>query len=284
MDAAVNMDITVTVPSDFTVASCAKDTEIITLEHETIFNFRAETFCFNLAIAKYLINMLPIGKFYLLGEINSKQVVEIMDTAHGFMNARFGHRDIFGVKFISIPDKLGSFARQQALFVCTSAFESIKSMNQLIHEYIHLGWNVKADSESQRIRFFDEAFTSYFEMRVMEHITKENYRLSELINAYKNQMPHYDTNIPIVDYGKHEYGDLSYTAGAICLYKLSEFVGTDVFDNATRAFLEKYRDKPVNMDIFCEEYIRLCNNANLKQFFMDWIYTTCGIKSFIKAP
>ena len=120
-------------------------------------------------------------------------------------------------------------------------------------------------------------------MRVMEHILGENYRLNDYINAYIKQLKRYDINIPIIDFGKHEYGDLSYTIGAICLYKLSELVGIDVFEKATTTFLEKYKDIPVNMEIFCNEYSRLCNNPKLKQFFEDWIYTTNGVKCFVEA-
>ena len=156
-------------------------------------------------------------------------------------------------------------------------------MNQIIHEFIHLGWNVPSDSETQRIRFFDEAFTCYFEMRVMEHITGGNYMLNDFINAYTKQIERYDTNVPLIDFGKHEYGDLSYTLGAICLHKLSELVGIDVFDKATKAFLAKYKDIPVNIEIFCNEYIRLCNNPKTKQFFEDWIYTTNGVKHFFST-
>ena len=114
----------------------------------------------------------------------------------------------------------------------------------------------------------------------MEYILGENYRLNDFINAYKNQLEYIDASIPIIDFGKHEYGDLSYTIGAICLYKLSEFVGIDVFDKATSAFLAKYKDTPVDMEIFCSEYIRLCDNTKVERFFEDWVYTTNGVRCF----
>ena len=278
-----DIDLTVIVPNEFVVASDATEIKKISTNGITTFGFKSEAFGFNLAVAKYIIKELSVGKFYLLGEIDSNQVESIMIAAHEFMNTHFGMRKITGINYIAIPDHLGGFAKPKALFVDETTFKSIKSMNHIIHEFIHLGWNVPANNETQRIRFFDEAFASYFEMRVMEHILNDNYRLNEFINAYKNQLTRYDNNISVIDFGKHEYGELSYTIGAIILYKLSEFVGITVFEEATKTFLEKYRNTPVDIETFCNEYIKLCNKPELKQFFEDWIYTTHGTKSFIES-
>jgi len=64
---------------------------------------------------------------------------------------------------------------------------------------------------------------------------------------------------------------------------LSEFVGLDVFEEATKIFLQKYRDTPVTMEIFCNEYIKLCNKPELEQFFNDWIYTVNGPKFLLAS-
>jgi len=285
INSSADINLTAVVPSEFAIASDADEIENYSADGMTNYVFKSKTFGFNMAVAKYIIKNLSVGKFYLLGEIDINQVENIMKTAHDFMNANFGSREISGLNYIAIPDYLGGFAKPNALFVGTNTFDSIQSMNHIIHEFIHLGWNVPADNETRRIRFFDEAFTSYFEMRVMEYLLKDNYKLNDFINAYKNQINNgFDDNIPIIDFGKHEYGDLSYTIGAICLYKLSDFVGLDVFEKATTIFLGKYKNTPVNMEIFCNEYIKLCNTPGLEQFFNDWIYTINGPKSlFILA-
>ena len=245
--------------------------------------FKAHKNDFAVAVAKYTVKTLSVGKFYLLGEINSSQVENTMTTAHSYMNEHYGVRDISSnVNYAAIPKWFGSFASPVTIFIETYSLGSIKNMNGIIHEFIHLGWNVPAESgETQRIRFFDEAFTCYFEMRVMEYLLKDYNPVN--VDVYKNQLNRYDGNVPIIDFGKHGYGDLSYTIGAICLYKLSEFVGIDVFEKATRTFLEKYKDTPVNMEIFCNEYIKLCDKPELEQFFKDWIYTTNGPKSLLES-
>ena len=292
----LNIDVTVIMPDEFIAVSCAPETASYVENGVKIQKFFSDRNDTSVAVAKYTIKKLSIGTFYLLGEINNTELEVKMTMAHNFMNEHFGLRDINSrVNYAAIPNKFGSFATYITVFIDEVALETIKTMNHIIHEFIHLGWNVKADEETQGIRFFDEAFTSYFEMRVMEYLLKDNcryndqavtgrYDLQEKIDAYKNQITgDYDRNIPIADFGKHRYGDLSYTIGAICLYKLSEFVGIDVFDEATKIFLQKYKDTPVNIETFCNEYTKLCGKPELEQFFKDWIYTTNGPKSFIES-
>ena len=284
LTANVDLDITVEVPEEFTVVSNIET--IKSREADGIIRHIFKTFnnSFAFAIAKYIFKPLSFGNFYLLDDMNCKELESTMAKAHKFMNEHFGVRHISSdVNFAAIPDGFGSFARQKTVFIEEKSLKSTRAMNGIIHEFIHLGWNVPCDNETQRIRFFDEAFTCYFEMRVMEHLLGDNYRLAEYIDAYKQQLAYFDGDIPIIDFGKHEYGDLSYTIGAICLHKLSEFVGVDIFDKATKAFLQKYKDTPVNMDIFCDEYMILCGKPGLERFFAEWIYAADGPKAFIKT-
>jgi len=280
----LRIDVTITMPDEFIAVACMPETVSYIENGVRTQVLWSDRHGIAIAIAKYTIKELSVGKFYLLGEIDSVNLEKTMITAHSFMNEHFGIRDINKkTNYASIPNKFGSFATYITVFVDEATFESVKTMSHIIHEFTHLGWNAKADDETQKIRFFDEAFSSYFEMRIMEHFTGENYKLVEFINRYKHQLNNYNSDIPIIEFGNHGYGDLSYTIGAICLYKLSELVGIDIFEEATKLFLQKYKDTPVNMEIFCNEYIKLCNNPKLEQFFNDWIYTTTGTKSFLES-
>ncbi len=280
----LSIDVIVIMSEEFTAVTCMPEVECSIENGIKKQIFLGDRHGIAIAIAKYAINKLAVGNFYLLSEIDSSQVENTMKAAHGFMNEHFGMRDISSKKnYAAIPNHFGSFATLCTVFIDESTFGSLKSMNQIIHEFIHLGWNAKSDEDTQRIRFFDEAFTSYFEMRVMEHLLKDNYRLDEFIGAYRNQLTRYDGNVPISEFGQYEYGDLCYTVGAICLHELSGYIGVDMFEEVTRAFLQKYKDTPANMDIFCNEYINLCQKPDLKQFFEDWIYTTVGPKSLIAS-
>jgi hypothetical protein len=78
---------------------------------------------------------------------------------------------------------------------------------------------------------------------------------------------------PIKDWGAKDYGQLGYTIGALCLYKLSLLIGEEAFDSATKDFLLKYRDIPADFEKFCGEYKRLCPDVDLEAFFQKWIYS-----------
>ena len=278
----LSIDVTVTMPDEFTAVTCMPKTANHIGNGVKTQEFWGDRHGIAIAIAKYTVKELSIGTFYLLGEIDGANLEKTMVAAHNFMNEHFGVRDIRKrTNYAAIPNKFGSFATYITVFVDEVAFESLRMMNHIIHEFIHLGWNVKADDETQKIRFFDEAFTSYFEMRVMECLTGDNYRLTEFIDGYEHQLKNYDGDVPIIEFGKHSYGDLSYTIGAICLHELSKLVGIEKFEEATKSFLQKYKDIPVNMEIFCNEYINLCEKPELEQFFADWIYSSAGPKSFL---
>jgi len=290
LSASANINITITVKNDFIAVANVKKISSNNENGISRYTFSAHKNNFAIAIAKYKVVNLSVGNFYLLNEIDSNQVKDVITSAHNFMNKYFGEREInTNVNFAAIPHNFGSFANPVTIFVDEVTFTSRENMAHIVHEFIHLGWNVQPDNlETQRIRFFDEAFTSYFQMRVMSYLLHENDLANELakyVDMYKKQLAkyEYDENVPIIDFGKHEYGDLSYTIGAICLHKLSELVGIDVCDKATRVFLKKYINTPVNMNIFCDEYMKLCDMPELKEFFNDWIYSIKGPKLLLAS-
>ncbi|MDR1148490.1 MAG: hypothetical protein LBK66_07655 [Spirochaetaceae bacterium] len=144
-------------------------------------------------------------------------------------------------------------------------------MENLVHEFIHTGWNAKVEDPGvQRCRFFDESFTVYFTWRVMADILGED-GAQPLLQTFTNTRG-YDL-VPIKDFGAKDSGDLGYSIGALCLYKLSKLTGEETFDRATKQFLDKHQDIPVDFEKFCAEYQNLCPNADLEDFFQKWIYS-----------
>lgn len=285
-------DINIDVPNGYEVVASEKLTQKIQDDHRTYFFYCGDKifkYSFNCVIAKYSCINTMTGSFYIFDNFINCDVIEnTMKKAHSFMNEHFGRREITSsVKYVSIPDGFGSFACSEAkvVFIQESTFRTIKDMNQIIHEFIHLGWNAKTDNLTQRVRFFDEAFTSYFEMRVMEYIIGENYLVNHYSDSFKSNISSNRYKlVPICKFGEYEYGDLSYTIGSLCLYELCSLVGTQTFDEATTIFLEKYSNVPVTLDIFCQEYIYLCGKENkfvVEQFFNDWIYSCKGYEKYL---
>ena len=245
------------------------------------------------AIAPYVKVDFTFGSIYFFSSIGGgkKQMVEqAMNFTFDYMNAHFGSRAPFAkTTFAAIPRNFGSFAFRETrtIFIEEDTFDKTENLRQIIHEFLHLDWNAEPKDSVQRARFFDEAFTSYFETRVMKHLLKDeafNGRAyGEGIAAIKSG--EYGM-VPICQYGERAYGDLSYTIGALCLDELCRLLGESLFDAATAAFLAKYRHTPADFEDFCREYLHFCGKEhedNLTQFFNDWIYTCNGLEKLIES-
>jgi hypothetical protein len=229
------------------------------------------------AIAKYQKIEYRTGVCCFLPDTDAEKVSgmfdPVMSRANAFMQKHFGERELLRkLSVAEIPIGFGSFAvpEEHMTYVDGSAFSSVFAMHQLVHEFIHTGWNAKTPAwEVGSCRFFDEAFTSYFTWRVMaELLGKDGAR--PLLEQFTNNLGIDDPG-SIKAWGAKEHGQLGYTVGALCLYKLSLLTGEAAFDRATKEFLLKYKDIPADFESFCGEYERLCPDADLKAFFQKWI-------------
>lgn len=297
-DTGINeCSIRLTVPKAFDVVASERVQDIhndASHKHITYTSHEKSASIFNCSIAPYATLEFSFGKICFLGSIDSQKKASIecaMQDALDYMNRHFGCKELApSITYASIPDGFGSFACTDAgvVFIQESTFDKIENLNQIIHEFIHLAWNAKAKDTVQRARFFDEAFTSYFETRVMRHLLHDEsmtgYRYGQYgIDAIKEGK--YQL-VPICEYAEMGYGDLSYTIGAMCLEALCTLVGEAIFDRATTAFLIQYADEPADFEDFCAAYSALCgkeNEAILTRFFDDWIYTCNAIAQKISS-
>ena len=276
-------DAKITVPEGFTAIPA------VSTEESSAF--------FNCAIAPYEHMSFSFGQVYFLPTIakNKRQMVEkAMEFAFSYMNKHFGQRDSQKTTFAAIPSGFGSFALRdnRTIFVVESAFDTHEDLASVVHEFIHLDWNANPKDSIIRARFFDEAFTSYFENRVMNEFLKEiseqgyNYnrrKIQEVITAIKNG--EYEI-VPICKFGEMEYGDLSYSIGALCMEELYTLLGERLFDEATAAFLAEYKETPADFEDFCEFYKKFCGEeykSKLTRFFEKWIYSSEGLECLINS-
>lgn len=291
LSSPLEAEITVNVPNGYLAPSQLKLIDKIDNSDTTSFIYHGNISDLNCAIADYKKVSLPYGEFYFFNGKNtdnlSNFVISIMDKSHQYMNEHFGEFEISSdMKYIVIPEGFGSFAPEKAIYADESAFKSTFDMGQLIHEFIHLGWNPKAqDFEIQRTRFFDEGFTSYFTARVLGNLLGEEIYISEIKrckDSFKSKIEKNDFKIvPISEYGKYEYGGLSYNIGPVFFDELCKLVGTENFDYATKTFLEKYKNTNVDFNIMCNEYIELSDNPELETFFNDWLFTDTYYEKYI---
>lgn len=244
---------------------------------------------FSCAVAPYRIIRTAVGIFYLLHDCPQTDVAGIMQEAHRYMDVHFGVREIpADTIFAAIPEGFGNFAipGTNVVFIQESAFRSLPDMAAVIHEFIHLGWNARAAESDRRLRFFDEAFTCYFQMRVMDALTGKEDTLAEFRRLYQRQMAGGEYRlVPICDFGKYEYGDLSYSLGPLFFHALCAFLGQAEFDRILSAFLEKYRETPVTLKSFCTDVVD--NTApdqreELRNFLRKWLYTTEESEKYLR--
>jgi hypothetical protein len=277
-DFALTMDVKV--PKDYVVQFSGSNTGENETKEDIVYTVSGimPLAQYAAAIAKYRKSEHETGIYYFLPSTDVEKVSEITDTvmnkANAFMQGHYGKRNFpQKLRVVEIPERLGSFAIpvEHMTFVDRSAFNSIFEMSQLVHEFIHTGWNAKFEEKDVgRCRFFDESFTCYFTYRVMADMLGKD-SVQSLLQKFTDTRG-YDL-VPIKDFGAKGYGDLGYTIGALCLYKLNKLVGEETFDWATKQFLDKYRDIPVDFEKFCEEYKSLCPDTDLEGFFQKWIYS-----------
>jgi len=69
------------------------------------------------------------------------------------------------------------------------------------------------------------------------------------------------------------------------MHELCDFIGERQFDKIMTIFLNKYHDIPVNIEIFCNEYITsvdIRQKDELSLFFKKWLYSIDEYKKYLQ--
>jgi len=287
LNVPIDLSMSVEVPTGYSVqfSSDTQSTQDLG-NRTTVFTTAAKMNLgsFAAAIAQFQDAHLASGDYYLLSTTDMSAAVKtidpVMNQAYQFLDQTYGARTFtMKLRVVQIPSSLGSFAvtDQHMAFDETISYADPTSLQPLIHEFIHLGWNPMppADSSVQQSRFFDEALTVYLTYRTMASIVGDLSAASELA-GFTNLRGYAVADLaPIKDWGVQGQGDLSYTIGALCLFKLSRLMGVAAFDAATRQYLTDYQATPVDFAKFCAEYESHSDNPQqVQQFFQTWIYST----------
>ncbi|MGB8494085.1 MAG: M1 family aminopeptidase [Candidatus Acidiferrum sp.] len=182
-----------------------------------------------------------------------------------------------GYTAIEIPDGWGSQAATGYFLQSAAAFRDPRKISELYHEIGHR-WNAKAAPELQRCRWFDEAFASYFAALAVRQFQgdaafqeqMEHARSRFLSDAAKDPRV---ASTPIVEYGRIEIGENSYTKGAWSLYVLHELIGTPEFNKTVSTVVHDFQDKPANFS----DFVRIAEQVSgrsLQKYAQEWLYGT----------
>lgn len=198
-----------------------------------------------IAVGDYRLETCPFGTIAYFG-MDGDTLAEIRRAAaytNDFMN-RYKPAEIRDYQIVEIPSGLGSFVLPGTLFLAGEP-----DIRQMIHEFIHTNWNPRCSGTVQRSRFFDEGITEYFTAKVLAYYGFQDVKASRALWEVQYQSAiaaHPENEVPIVDYGTRELGDLSYSFGPLALFALEDAVGEAEMERIMSELLERYQQEDVD--------------------------------------
>ncbi|TAK51729.1 MAG: hypothetical protein EPO24_15655 [Bacteroidetes bacterium] len=272
----------VAVPEGYVVACGGKLTNVERLNDTTTFVYESKipAWRMDIAAAKFVILKDEPRKLFMYAlpadSAGAVRVLKGMRDVIAFYSTVFGTVPNYqGYTAIEIPDGWGSQAGDYYFLQTSAAFTDSTRLHEVYHEIGHT-WNVKPKPEIQRCRYFDEAFASYFEALAVKEFEGYDAFLSqmqksrELFIRWANYDKQY-SETPIVEYGKHELGRISYTKGAWSLYVLHTLTGDDVFYSTIRKLLSDFEHHEADFKDF-QTVTEQTSKLNLSKYFNEWFY------------
>lgn len=176
--------------------------------------------------------------------------------------------------FIEIPDGWGSQADVTTVVQTAAAFRDPSRVHEVYHEISHL-WNVPAtDLPSPR---WNEGLASFLENLVGEQLGKNsdsdaraNHVVTWLRDGIANN-PGWEST-PLVDYGRADLTDLSYSVGHVFFDLLYRIAGRETFNAIIREFVTQFKEGGSTNDLIAVVTNRA--GAGVADLVSDWIYTT----------
>jgi hypothetical protein len=176
---------------------------------------------------------------------------------------------------LELEDGYGSQTDVAAIMQSAAAFRDSTRDHELYHEVAHL-WNPPAtDLPSPR---WSEGLSSFLEYLAEEQFTGKPVaaaRADQLLQWLRGIAPSREglTRIPLIDYGKEQMTDFSYSEGALLFHLLYGVVGAERFRAIIGGFSRQYAATGASTRDLVAYAIRT-PHADLKRLFDDWVYTT----------
>lgn len=272
----------VAVPDGFIAACGGRPVETVRRDGTTVFSFESfrPSRRLDLAAAKFQViedKAARIRIYVIPGdEAEAPRILETAKKSFFFFTKELGELDDWpGFTIIEIPEGWGSQAADFYILQAAAAFREKAKTSELYHEIGH-SWNVQAKLSVQRCRYFDEAFTAYYEgLAIREFEGEEAFseymvkRRDQFLRACERDEKNGST--PIADYWKEERGENSYTKGAWSLHVLHRMAGEEAFLSLVSGFLREYRARPAGFEDF-KTFAEKSLGRDLDAFFQEWIY------------
>lgn len=273
-------DARITVPEGFTVANGGQLIGTRTNGGWTTFEYRnfKPAWRMDFAVAHFGVKQAgPVRVFYLAEDsAGGARLFGVMTRTLETYTRWFGPLTASPqFSLIEIPDGWGSQADVTSILQSAAAFKNPKRQYELYHELSHL-WNV---SETGRpparwneglATFLEDVTTDSLEGRATTDSSAD--RMATWLSNRVKQSASL-SKVPMMDYGKAQMTDYSYSVGALMFYTLYRLMGHQAFTKLIAKAYQRYEKTSVSSD----DFVRLANELSpvpLDAVFRDWLYST----------
>jgi len=176
---------------------------------------------------------------------------------------------------LELEDGYGSQADVAAIMQTAAAFRDSTRDHELYHEVAHL-WNPpETDRPSPR---WNEGLSSFLEYLAEEQFTGRpvaSARADQLLDWLRSIAPRRErlTRVPLIDYGKEQMTDFSYSEGALLFHLLYGVVGPERFRTIIGGFSRQYATTGASTRDLAAFASRTAH-MDVKKLFDDWVFTT----------
>jgi aminopeptidase N len=273
-------EISVTVPSRFTVANVGDLTSKSTLNDVVTYSYRniKPAWRMDIAIAKYdVLEKDKLRIFYFPDdEDGAERIMTEMEETVRLFTQWFGPLyDYRGFTVIQVPPGYGSQADVTGIIQTADAFRDEDHIVEFYHELSHL-WN--APDNDEFTPRWNEGLAMFLQYLVLEkrkaqagiiERSAEHSRRSFRRQYANSPQAH---SIPMIDYGKERLTNLSYSKGKLFFYVYYNIVGEEEFLKSIGNYYQTYVRTGARTDEFLE-FIMNSSSMDISQFVHDWFYT-----------
>lgn len=180
---------------------------------------------------------------------------------------------------IEIPEGYGSQADVTSTLLTRDAFVSKDRLTDLYHEIAHR-WDVNA-LDPLPSRFESEGRAMFLQYLVQEKLENKKDALEKgVVSASQHFKKQCEADskcrdVPMVDYGKQDLTDLSYSKGMVFFYVLYKVAGEEKFLETLASFHRRYGRTGATTEDFLN-HLRENLKIDLTELLQDWVY---GAKS-----
>jgi hypothetical protein len=291
---AFDYTVRVTVPDSLTVANGGRLIERLAGEQQVTYVYKniLPAWRIDVAIASYNLLEEPslgLRVFYFKGdEAGARRVLEAMHNCLQLYAKWFGplaSRTDFTV--IALPEGYGSQSDVTSILQTRDAFLNPEKLVQLYHELSHL-WNVKS-LDPLPSRFESEGLAMFLQYLTREELEGRTGDLEaaagrtfEALKKRCRENPRL-LEVPMIDYGREQLTDYSYTYGMLFFYVLSKVAGQEAMLQAVRSIYQSFYQTGATAKQFLE-HLQTRLGLNLETFYQSWVFSNEVIRDICNLP